>query len=212
MIERLGVLGGMFDPVHRGHIKAAQYALEILRLDRIRLVPCYLPNHRGPASAPAEERLEMLRLATAGLPNLEVDDIEVTRRGTSYTADTLSAYKESLPDATLVFILGADAYAGFTQWHNWQHILELAHLALLARGEVKVPENVRQETQFETRVETDQQKLFQSSAGKIFLASGFNYEASSTDVRNALQSGATEIPELDPSVRCYISSKSLYHA
>ena len=66
MISRLGILGGMFDPVHNGHLEAARYAVQKLQLDLLRLIPCYLPNHRDPAVSDANHRLRMLALATEG--------------------------------------------------------------------------------------------------------------------------------------------------
>src|SRR5690606_25750633 len=76
-VTRIGMMGGMFDPVHSGHLQAALTALRLLALDQLRLVPCHVPNHRGPAKASSTERLEMLQLAAADEPRLLVDPREM---------------------------------------------------------------------------------------------------------------------------------------
>ena len=86
---RVGILGGTFDPIHLGHLAAARAAMDCAALDTVLLVPTGRPPHRGRTAATAEQRLEMTRLAADGLPGVEVSDVEVSRDGRSYTADTL---------------------------------------------------------------------------------------------------------------------------
>ena len=84
MIAKLGVLGGMFDPVHNGHIDAARYAKDLLSLDLVNLIPCNIPNHKVQSYAPAEDRLAMIELAIRDESGIEVDDIELQRPSVSY--------------------------------------------------------------------------------------------------------------------------------
>ena len=96
---RLGVLGGTFDPMHIGHVAAAEAALECANLDEVVFVPTGNPPHRPPAEASPLQRLEMCRLATADNPRFAVSDIEVKREGLSYTLDTLWALYNTRKEA-----------------------------------------------------------------------------------------------------------------
>ena len=95
-MERIGIFGGTFNPPHIGHLQAAKEAARALELDRVLLVPsCQTPHKPVPdGSASAQQRLDMLRLATAGDPMLEVSDVEVCRGGVSYTYETVTALRE----------------------------------------------------------------------------------------------------------------------
>ena len=95
MIAKLGVLGGMFDPVHNGHIDAARYAKDLLSLDLVNLIPCNIPNHKVQSYAPAEDRLAMIELAIRDESGIEVDDIELQRPSVSYSVETLKTIKVS---------------------------------------------------------------------------------------------------------------------
>src|ERR671936_2486269 len=99
--RRVGVLGGTFDPIHLGHVAAARAAMRCARLDELLLVPAGRPPHRPQASASAEDRLAMTRLAAAGDDHVSVSEIEVRRGGRSYTVDTLRQLHALYPDAEL---------------------------------------------------------------------------------------------------------------
>ena len=133
-ITRLGVFGGTFDPVHRAHIELARLAINQCHLSSMLLVPCHLPPHRETAMATGSQRVEMLKLAVADLPNIGICDYELQQQSTSYTHDTLVYLKERQPEVQLVFCMGGDSLRDFTHWRNWQQILELANIAVLARG------------------------------------------------------------------------------
>lgn len=134
MSVHLGVLGGMFDPVHLAHVAVARKACDTLQLDRVHIIPCHVPAHRQQAIASGEHRLAMVRLAVADDPKLIADDRELRRPQVSYTVDTLESLRRDFPHATLVCIMGRDSFAGLTSWHRWESLLELAHLCIAARG------------------------------------------------------------------------------
>lgn len=124
---RLGVFGGSFDPVHLGHLLAAESCREQAGLDRVIFVPAAVPPHKqGRALAPAEHRLTMLRLATAGHDAFEVSTVELDRGGVSWTVDTLAALAATRPGAELRLILGPDALADLPTWREPERILLLA--------------------------------------------------------------------------------------
>lgn len=130
----LGILGGTFDPIHFGHLRLAEEARERLGLARVRLIPAGQPAHRGTPGANATQRLAMTLRAAAGNPALEVDDAEVLSDAPSYTVPTLERLRGELgPARPLVLLLGADAFAGLTTWHRWQHLFELAHIGVATR-------------------------------------------------------------------------------
>jgi nicotinate-nucleotide adenylyltransferase len=132
---KIGVLGGTFDPVHRGHIVMAEEAREALGLDEMLLIPAGQPMSKKVANpTPAEQRLEMLRLAVAGKPYLKIATIELERPGPTYTLDTLVELKKQYDDkAEIYFILGWDSLAQLPEWHQPKKIVEMCYLVAVPR-------------------------------------------------------------------------------
>ena len=131
-----GLLGGSFDPVHLGHLIAADRAAEALGLDRVRFVPCARQPLKalGPVAA-ARHRLAMLQLAVAGHPGFGVEPLELERPGPepSYTVDTLRVLRARCPGERLVLLLGADAAVDLPRWHAVDEVARLAEVAALTR-------------------------------------------------------------------------------
>ncbi|GAC1504999.1 MAG: nicotinate-nucleotide adenylyltransferase [Candidatus Dormibacteraceae bacterium] len=136
---RVGVFGGTFDPIHLGHIAAAEAATDCADLDRVLFVPSAQPPHRDAAQAPAEDRLEMSKLAVDGDPRFEVSDVEVKRGGASYTSDTLRELHRALPEDELFLILGWDAARLFHTWHQPEQVGELASIVIVGRPGMAPP-------------------------------------------------------------------------
>lgn len=135
MGERLGLLGGTFDPPHLGHLHLAYSALEQLSLDRVVFIPARRqPLKAGAVLTAAEHRLAMVRLLAAGDPRLAVDPIELEREGLSFTVDTVRTYRALRPDADLVFLMGEDTAATLGQWRAPAELAALARLVVLTRG------------------------------------------------------------------------------
>jgi nicotinate-nucleotide adenylyltransferase len=131
--ERLGVLGGTFDPFHNGHLAAAEAAMDCTRLDRVIFVPAAQPPHRPPAAAPARQRLEMCRLATADDARFAVSDVELNRGGPSFTVDTLVELRGLHPGDELFLILGWDAARLFPTWQRPDKVRALASIVVVGR-------------------------------------------------------------------------------
>src|ERR1700731_536182 len=124
---RIGVFGGTFDPVHLGHLIAAEQAREQARLDQVVFVPAARPPHKPRESlAPFGQRAEMLALAIAGHAAFRLDDLEKDRPGPSYTADTLEELHRRQPDASFALILGADCLPELATWRDPGRIGHLA--------------------------------------------------------------------------------------
>ncbi len=210
MSSRLGVLGGMFDPVHRGHIAAARLALTALQLDRIKLIPCNQPNHRDPAFVPAQHRLAMLRLAASADDQIEVDDCEIVRGGTSYSVETLSALSESGSFESIVFVLGMDSLNTLPTWHQWQSLFNFCHLMVLARGGQTVDPEVARQIDLDSRLVASSVELQAAEHGKVFMHADFDFDMSSTQIRNAISTGNCLSQYLCDAVIDYIRNNKLY--
>lgn len=133
--ERVGILGGAFNPPHLGHLALAQEAHARLGLDRVLLVPFGEPPHRALEVDPgARERLRMAQLAAGGDERLGVSAVEIDRPGPSYTADTLTLLREIEPATELTLVLGADQALRLRSWHEPERVLELARVAVADRA------------------------------------------------------------------------------
>jgi nicotinate-nucleotide adenylyltransferase len=132
---RVGLLGGTFDPVHLGHLAAAEAAASALSLDRVFLLPSHLPPHK-PAEprASAFHRFAMVSLAVGARPGLAASDLELCGPVPSYTAVTLRAlHRQGLDARWIFFIIGTDAFADIATWHDYPAVLDLAQFVVIAR-------------------------------------------------------------------------------
>jgi nicotinate-nucleotide adenylyltransferase len=133
-MQRIGLFGGSFDPVHLGHLLVAQAAREELNLDRLFFIPAaQSPFKPEQKPAPANERVRMLRLALAGQNCCEVDEQEIARGGASYTIDTVSAYTRRYPGSKLYYLIGADHVQALPKWRASSQLAALAEFVVIAR-------------------------------------------------------------------------------
>ena len=133
-IRRLGVFGSAFDPPHLSHLALVQAALAQLQLDAVRVLPTGYAWHKTRVLSPAPHRLALTRAAFADEPLVVVDDRELHRPGPTYTIDTLRELQAEFAGAELVLILGGDQADAFPSWHRWQEIVQIATIAVAARG------------------------------------------------------------------------------
>ena len=134
---RIGILGGSYDPIHHGHLIAAETLRETLGLDEIRLVVAReQPLKSGQHAASPDDRASMVEIAVRGSPGLVADRSELARGGPSYTVDTVRAFHLRWPDAELVLLLGADAAEELPRWREVETIRSLARLVIFTRGGV----------------------------------------------------------------------------
>ena len=198
-MERIGIYGGTYSPPHIGHLKAAEYAIEALKLDRLLLIPTGVSPHKAmSAGATSADRLQMLRLSAANMEKAQVSDIEILRQGSSYTVDTLRAIREENPGAELVLLMGTDMFVSFLNWREPERILALATLAVFCRGERGEQE----------RIEAQKAKL-EALGARVELVRNPVNAISSTDLRRMLVFGCAD-PFLMPGVGDFIREKGLY--
>ncbi|MYC38815.1 MAG: nicotinate (nicotinamide) nucleotide adenylyltransferase [Chloroflexi bacterium] len=135
VLTRIGILGGTFDPVHRGHLGIARIAMDEAALERVIFIPAGQPRLKsGDPSASPEQRLEMLRLAVSETPGFDVSDMELRRSGPTLTVETLRELRDELGDGVeLCFVLGLDALARFDQWVEPERVTGLARLLAVSR-------------------------------------------------------------------------------
>ena len=135
-VERVGLFGGTFDPVHLGHLILAMAAMEELALDRVIFIPAGISPHKSstPPVAPAADRLEMLRLATHEEYSFSIDDRELRREGPSYTIDTVELLMEENPGVRFIYLIGGDHIPVLQSWHRIDELRNLVDFAVLNRG------------------------------------------------------------------------------
>lgn len=131
--QRIGMLGGAFDPPHCAHRALAEAALDQLQLDRLHIMPTGHAWHKSRALSPAAHRIAMCQAAFGDLDRVVIDTRETERPGPTYTADTLQALAQQYPDARLYVVLGADQLRAFHTWRHWQAVLQQATLAVARR-------------------------------------------------------------------------------
>lgn len=199
-MERIGIYGGTFNPPHLGHIQAAKAAVQALGLSKLLLIPDNIAPHKElpPGSPGPEQRLEMLRLAAEGAPELEVSDLELRREGVSYTFQTILTLKEQYPEAQLILLMGTDMFASFDTWKNTDIILRNAALGVLCRGDKGEQEAIAE-------------KAAQLTAGgaKVELVNNPVLAISSTQLRRLIAFDCAE-PFLPKPVAEYIRQHGLY--
>lgn len=132
--RRIGLYGGSFNPVHFGHLRAAEEVRERAALDEVWLIPARQPPHKDAAGiAPAADRVRMLELALAGGDGLRVETIELEREGPSYTIDTVTLLKERHPDCRFALVLGLDAFRELHTWHRFEDLPAECDLIVTSR-------------------------------------------------------------------------------
>ena len=203
---RIGIYGGTFNPPHLGHITAARAVFDLLKLDRLFLIPAGLPPHKTmpPGSPTANQRLEMTRLAGEQLDigdKVEVLDIELLRKGKSYTSDTLAALKAQFPEDEFWLLMGTDMFLTLQAWHAPEEVLRLAGIAAFGRTEEDTEELFAVQREFLNHKYPGSRIFTLTIPGVI--------DVSSTQLRERLKDG-DGAKLLAPAVYGYILRNGLY--
>ncbi len=218
MTQKIGVLGGTFNPVHYGHLAAAEEIRDRLKLDRVLFIPVHLPPHKQEEDLPsATQRLEMVRLATAGNPHFKVSDIEVKREGLSYTIDTIEALRAASPGAEFFFITGLDSFMEIQTWKDWEKLLTLCCFVVLSRPGYNFKDLLKIGFMKQSEKELDAldrgvetQMVIESDGIKVCLELIPFYDISSTDIRKRTREARTIKYHLPETVENYIIENKLY--
>lgn len=197
---RVGIYGGTFSPVHNGHVAAARAFMEQMWLDILYIIPTGVTPHKAmQGDATARDRLEMCRLAFAGMEGVVVSDLEMKREGKSYTVDTLRELYD--PDGRLFLLMGTDMLMTLDQWRQPDEIFRLCYPVYIRREndsdlDAAIVEKI-----------TDYQKKYGKVVRRIVAPA---IELSSTDVRAAVADGFPIDGAVPPAVAAYIQEKKLY--
>ena len=204
---RLGIFGGTFDPPHVGHLLAASDAIEHLALDRLVFVPVATqPLKTSRTTAPAVDRLAMVRLTAGNDPRLGTDSVELDRDGLSYTVDTLREFARRSPAAERFFLVGADVLSTFAEWRDPHVVLDLATLAVLTRrAEPGAPT-----TGLGRPDRSNEGDLSTMLAQRSTVVPTRRVDVSSTEIRARVRSGRSIHGFVTDAVAEYIGSHGLY--
>lgn len=195
---RLGIMGGTFDPIHRGHLFIARSAMREARLDRVLFLPDGDPPHKLPGT-PGADRLAMVKLAIDNQEGFEASDMELRRQGTTYTVDTLEQLRAQAPDRELFFIVGSDTLKQFPTWKTAWKVATLCRMIIALR-----PGDSPEETRWLQR------KLFADYGLETVLLSEPGPDISSTQVREQLRAGQSTDILVPAPVADYIRANNLY--
>ncbi|HEX9022008.1 MAG TPA: nicotinate-nucleotide adenylyltransferase [Nitrospirota bacterium] len=218
MSPKIGILGGTFNPVHYGHLAAAEEVRTRLKLDRVLFVPSYLPPHKQEEDAPsAVQRLEMVRMATVGNPRFKPSDIEIKRGGKSYTIDTIEELRLANPGAELYFLTGLDSFLDIRTWREWETLLARCSFVVLSRPgyrfadllKIDFLKNAEKNLMSLDRGETTH-AVVKTASFVIFLEMIPHYDISSTDIRRRVKQGENIKYLLPEAVETYIIKNKLY--
>jgi nicotinate-nucleotide adenylyltransferase len=211
--KHIGLFGGTFNPIHWGHLRAAEDCAAKLRLEKIIFIPSFLPPHKGlDADVPASRRLEMIRLAIKENALLNVSDAEIIRRGESYTYDTLRALQRVHPDARFHFILGVDAYREIGSWYRFRDILDLADWIVVTRPGYPLKNLFEPLLSEASRFQAESECALVSVDAKtrISFVEVRATDVSSSAVRDAIRNGKAIDKMVPPAVAGYIVRNRLY--
>lgn len=186
---KLGLLGGTFDPVHHGHLRAAENARTALGLDRVAFMPARVPPHRATPAAPPLHRFAMVALAVHADPAFFASDLELAREGPSYTVDTVKALRAL---GEVVLIVGSDNLPLLPGWKDARHLLELCTVAVVGRPgqEHAVPASL--------------------DGARFHSVAESEVPVSSSDLRRRVKEGQSIRYLTPPSVARYIEDQGLY--
>jgi len=212
-MKMIGLLGGTFDPVHKGHLSIAKQAINMLALDELRFIPLNIPPHRQPTIASAQQRLAMLELALEDQVEMIIDTRELENNAISYTIVTLQSLRRDFPETSLILLLGDDAFAKIDSWKNWQQLLDYAHIVTIKRkgdSEEFIPYTVR--TWMNNYSINNSEQLHETNHGQIYRLEIEPVATSSTQIRHHLQHNLPVTELLPARVIDYIHAQHLYQS
>jgi len=198
-LQRIGVIGGTFDPIHYGHLAAAEEARVRVNLEKVLFVVALLPPHKLDEDVtPVEHRLAMVRLGIASNPHFEISLVDVDRPGPSFTVDTISMLQEQWgPDTELFFVMGLDSLVEVPTWHQPERLIRLCHLVAVSRP----------------RFEVDMRQLEASVPGissRVEIIDMPEVDISSSDLQRRVKEGLPIKYQVPEEVERYIIEHRLY--
>ncbi len=211
---RIGVYGGTFNPIHFGHLRAAEEIRERFRMPEVIFVPSFIPPHKdaGDIVDPAH-RLAMVNLALEGADGFSVSEVEISRRGKSYSIDTVIELKAARPEGEVTFIMGLDAFLEIETWHKYREIFGECDFIVTTRpgSDATSWADAVPATSEDAFKRTAEEEVFEHISGKkLIFTKVSSLDISATSIRKAIKSGASARFLLPESTRRYIDEHGLY--
>ena len=210
----IGILGGTFNPIHFGHLRMAQELADSLSLDTVRFIPAANPPHKNAPTITAQHRAAMVQLGIAGNKTFAFDGRELSRSGPSYSIDTLHSLRSELGTASsITLFMGSDAFTKFDTWHRWQEIIDLCHIALVQRPQLRGHDQKLSrtlETFLHNHYTENADDLHSQPSGFVTMRQVTALDISSTAIRHALQHDDSVRYLMPDNVIDYIAQHQLY--
>ena len=213
-MKTIGILGGTFNPIHFGHLRMAQELADALHLDSVRFIPAANPPHKDTPAITARHRAAMVQLGVANNPSFVFDDRELSRNGPSYSIDTLHSLRSELgTKSSITLFMGSDAFTKFDTWHRWQEIIDLCHIALVQRPQLRGHDQKLSktlETFLHNHYTENADDLHNQPCGVVTMRQVTALDISSTAIRHALEHGDSVRYLMPDNVIDYIAQHQLY--
>ncbi|MCX7956399.1 MAG: nicotinate (nicotinamide) nucleotide adenylyltransferase [Endomicrobia bacterium] len=194
--NKIIIFGGTFDPIHFGHLILAQSALEYVKADKVKFIPCYMPPHKiGFKLTNWKHRLNMVKLAIKNNPSFELEDYEIRKRGISYSYLTVDFFSKKYKNNIIYFLIGYDSLIEITTWQKWEQIVDKVYFLVGNRSVGKLNNNT---------------EIHEKILKKTIFYSSPTIEISSTEVRKRIRNNLFIEYYIPISVANYIKKHRLY--
>jgi nicotinate-nucleotide adenylyltransferase len=216
---KIGIFGGTFNPIHYGHLRVAGEVQEMFSFDRFFFIPAGSPPFQKPSLADAYHRYEMARLAVRGNRYFKVSDIEIKKRGPSFSVETISRLKGRYKDGEFYFIIGIDAFLDLPKWKQPMRLMELTHFVIVSRpgfcfsdisSSRYFPNTGRKYLKKFDNARTVRLAVRLKTGNKSFLCKTTGFDISASRIRSLVQKRKNIKYLLPESVESYIISHKLY--
>tara|TARA_Y100000768_G_scaffold223966_1_gene169078 strand:+ start:2553 stop:3182 length:630 start_codon:yes stop_codon:yes gene_type:complete len=204
----IGIFGGTFDPIHKGHVQVIEEVLGKVPLDELLILPNGLPPHKK-RSIDEKVKLEMVELALSHLGKLRIDSREILKSSPSYAYETLSELRTEYPDDNLIWIMGVDSFIKIETWFEYGKFLEAINFIILERPGFKIDDESFAGKTYKNKKIARLSESF-AGVGKIFFLKINPIEITSTNIRELISKNLDASKFLDPRIHKIINSKGLY--
>lgn len=210
--QKVGILGGTFDPVHKGHMAVARMVLERFQLAELFFVPAFSPPHKDRSLTAFPHRVAMLEAALAGDDRMSVSILEAERSAPSYTVETLREFHRRMGSSSFYLVMGADMFAEIELWYRFGELFELADIIVASRPGVSAGKIAKQVAMLPGmfRFDAEQQMWCRNDGARIFYCPDISETVSSSQIRARFCRGSSVVEYLPPSVWEYIQRHGLY--
>lgn len=214
--DRIGIFGGTFNPIHLGHLKAAEIVQKKFHLEEVLFIPSYIPPHKESVEIVAPfYRLKMVELALDSYPQFVPSSIEIDAKGKSYSIVTLKKIKRLYPQASIFFVLGIDAFLEIDTWREYHSLLEQCYFVVISRPGYRLDdakkilggEFRKRMVEISESAEVNEKKV---ASYKIFFFPIDSLDVASTEIRERIKRGESIKGMVPEAVRNYIQENNLY--